>query len=96
MKGRKPTQESRAAEFRRRLIAWKQTPESSAAIAEGAGSRTRHFAPTAKALPRWIGEVAIQGALPQGTEESDQILARAIVEGRPMTQWEENDATLVP
>jgi len=37
-----------------------------AAIAEGSGSPARHFTPTAKALPRRAGEVAIQGALPQG------------------------------
>lgn len=28
MRGRKPKYESRAAEFRQRLVAWKQTPES--------------------------------------------------------------------
>jgi hypothetical protein len=66
MRGRKTKQESRSAELRQRLIAWKQTPESLRPSLRALARILGTSAPTAKALPRWAGEVAIHGTLPQG------------------------------
>jgi hypothetical protein len=87
--GRKHTEESRATEFRQRLIAWKQTPESSRpslrALARQLGTSHQLLKHYLDGLEKWRYKECYRKA----TEESDQIFARAIVEDRPMTQWEE-------
>lgn len=89
MRGRKPTQESRAAEFRRRLITWEQTPESLRpslrALARGLGTSHQLLKHYLDGLEKWRYKERYRKAI----EESDQILARALVEDRPMTQCEE-------
>jgi hypothetical protein len=86
--GRKPKQESRSAEFRQRLMAWNQTPESLRpslrALARGLGTSHQLLKHYLDGLEKWRYEERFRKA----NEESDQIVARAIVEGRPMTQWE--------
>ena len=88
MSGRKREQESRSAEFRRTLIAWKQAPESCRpslrALARELGTSHQLLSHYLDGLEKWRYKERSRKA----TEESDQILARAIVEGRPMTEWE--------
>jgi hypothetical protein len=87
--GRKPTQESRATEFRRSLIARQQTPESSRpslrALARELGTSHQLLKHYLDGLEKWRYKERYRKA----NAEADQILARAIIEGRPMTQWEE-------
>jgi hypothetical protein len=87
--GRKPAQESRATEFRQRLIAWKQTPESSRpslrALARALGTSHQLLKHYLDGLEKWRYMERYRNA----QEESDQIIARAMFEDRPMTQWEE-------
>ena len=87
--GRKPAQDSRATEFRRELIEWKQTPESSRPslreLARMLGTSHQLLKHYLDGLEKWRYKERYRMA----TEESDQIFARAIVEGRPMTQSEE-------
>ena len=68
MTGRKPKQESRSAEFRQILMAWKQTPEalrpSLRELARELGTSHQLLA----LLHRPFGEVAIQGTLSQSEE----------------------------
>src|SRR5450432_2644994 len=89
MRGRKPTQESRSAEFRQRLIAWKQTPESLRpslrALARQLGTSHQLLKHYLDGLEKWRYKERYREA----HAEADQILARAIVEDRPFTQWEE-------
>jgi hypothetical protein len=89
MRGRKPTQESRAAEFRQRLIAWKQTPESSRpslrALARDLDTSHQLLKHYLGGLEKWRYKERYREA----NAEADRILARAIVEDRPFTQWEE-------
>jgi len=88
MRGRKPKQESRSAEFRRRLIAWKQTPESSRpslrALAWQLGTSHQLLGHYLDGIEKWQYMERYRMA----TMESDQILARAFLEDRPMTDWE--------
>ena len=88
MRGRKPKQESRSAEFRQRLIAWKQTPESLRpslrALARDLGTSHQLLTFYLKRLEKWQAKEYFR----QATE----IRARAHAQGRPMTQWEEQQA----
>jgi hypothetical protein len=88
MRGRKTTQESRATEFRQRLVAWNQTPKSLRpslrALARELGTSHQLLKHYLDGLEKWRYKERYR----QATEESDQILARAIVEDRAMTQWE--------
>jgi hypothetical protein len=89
MSGRKREQESRSAEFRRTLIAWKQTPESCRpslrALARELGTSHQLLGHYFAGLEKWRYKERYRDA----NAEADQILARAIVEDRRMTQWEE-------
>ena len=91
MSGRKPIRESRATEFRRRLVAWKQTPEwlrpSLRALACELGTSHQLLKHYLDGLEKWRYKERCRKAI----KESDQILARAMVEGRPMTQSEEQE-----
>jgi hypothetical protein len=89
MSGRKPKQESRSAEFRQRLIAWKRTPESLRpslrALARELGTSHQLLKHYLDGLEKWRYKERYRKA----NEESDQIVARAIIEGRLMTESEE-------
>ncbi len=84
--GRKPAQESRATEFRRRLIAWKQTPEASRpslrALAREFGTSHQLLTFYLKGLGKWQGEESLRRA--------KEIRAR--VENRVLTPWEVQQA----
>jgi hypothetical protein len=90
MRGRKPTQESRSTEFRQSLIEWKQSPEwsrpSLRALARQLGTSHQLLKHYLDGLEKWRCKERHRKA----TEESDQILFRAIDEGRPMTEQEQN------
>jgi hypothetical protein len=81
-------QESRSAEFRQRIKAWNRTPESSRpslrALARELGTSHQLLGHYLAGLEKWHFKERYRKA----TQESDQIIARAIVEDRPMTQWE--------
>jgi hypothetical protein len=87
--GRKHTEESRAPEFRERLSAWRQTPASARpslrALARELGTSHQLLMHYLRGLEKWRYKQCYRKA----TEEADQILARAIVEDRPMTQCEQ-------
>jgi hypothetical protein len=89
MKGRKPKQESRAAEFRQRLLAWKQTPESLRpslrALACEIGTSHQLLDHYLAGLEKW----QYQERYRKAKEASEEIRARANAEGRPLTPWEE-------
>jgi hypothetical protein len=88
MRGRKPKQESRATEFRRKLIEWKQTPESSRpplrALARELGTSHQLLTFYLKGLEKWQIE--------EYRRQAREIRARASDEGRPLTQWEAQQA----
>jgi hypothetical protein len=88
MRGRKPRQESRAIEFRRKLIEWKQTAESSRpplrALARELGTSHQLLTFYLKGLDKWQGE--------EYRRQAREIRARASDEGRPLTQWETQQA----
>ncbi len=88
-RGRKPKQESRATEFRQKLMGWMQTPEplrpSLRALAREVGTSHQLLKHYLDGMEKWRCKERYR----KTTEESDQILVRAIVEGRPMTQSEE-------
>jgi hypothetical protein len=82
--GRKRSQESRATEFRWSLVAWKQTPESSRrslrALARSLGTSHQLLSFYLKYLER--------SQCKEQWRQSRTIRARAIAEGRDLTQWE--------
>jgi hypothetical protein len=88
MQGRNKKQDSRATEFRGRLMVWKRTPES--------------FRPSLRALARELStsHALLQhylNNLEKWQAEEDwrrarEIRARANAEGRPMTPWEEQQS----
>jgi hypothetical protein len=86
--GRKPTQESRATEFRRRLMAWKQTPESARpslrALARELGTSHQLLSFHLKHLEQWQGK--------EYWRYSREIRARANAEERLLSQWEDQQA----
>ena len=88
MGGRKSTQESRSAEFRQRLIAWKQTPESCRpslrALACELGTSHQLLAFYFKRLEKWQAK--------EYFHQATEIRTRAHAQGRPMTQWEQQQA----
>jgi hypothetical protein len=88
MRGRKQKQESRATELRRKLIDWKQTPESSRpplrALARELVTSHQLLNFYLKGLEKWQGE--------EYWRQAREIRARAIAEDRPLTQWEDQQA----
>jgi hypothetical protein len=88
MRGRKIKDESRSTEFRRQLIAWKQTPESLRpslrALARQLGSSHQLLTFFLKHLEEWQGE--------EWMREASEIGASASGDGRPMTPSEEHRA----
>jgi hypothetical protein len=88
MRGRKPKQESRATEFPRRLIAWKQTLESSRpslrALARELGTSHQLLDHYLVGLEKWHYKERYRKA----KKGSEEIRARANAEGRHLTPWE--------
>jgi hypothetical protein len=88
MRGRKPKYESRATEFRRRLIVWKQTPKSMRpslrALAREIGTSHQLLEHYLKGLEEWQYKEHFR----QAKEALEGILARAQAENRFVTPWE--------
>jgi len=88
MRGRKPKQESREAEFRERLTAWNQTPEafrpSLRALARELGTSHQLLNFYLKNLEKWRAE--------EHWRQAREIRARAKTENRVLTPWEEQQA----
>jgi hypothetical protein len=86
--GRKPAQESRATEFRRSLIAWKQTPKSSRpslrALARELGTSHQLLGYYLKHWHEWEGREYL--------DRAEAIRHRAKGENRPMTPHEQQRA----
>ncbi len=89
MTGRKPKQQSRCAEFRQRLITWKQTPvafrPSLRALGRELGTSHQLLTHYLAGLVKWQYEERYRKA----KKESDEICARANAESRNLTYWEE-------
>jgi predicted secreted protein len=85
MRGRKLKQESRSSEFRQRLIARKQTPAafrpSLRALARELGTSHQLLSFYLKNLYKWQSK--------EYWRQAREVHARANAEGRPLTQWEE-------
>ena len=85
MRGRKPKQESRAAEIRARLAAWKQTPEVSRrslrALARDLGTSHQLLGHYLKHWEKW--------QFKEYGRRREEIWARVKAEDRPITPWEE-------
>lgn len=88
MRGRKPKDESRATEFRRRFIGWKQTPESSRpslrALACELGTSHQLLKHYLKGLEEWQYKERYRPA----EKALEGILGRAQAENRLLTPWE--------
>jgi hypothetical protein len=89
MRGRKPKYESRATEFRRRLIVWKQTPESMRpslrALAREIGTSHQLLEHYLNGLEEWQYKERFR----QAKKALEGILARAQAENRFITPGEE-------
>jgi len=88
MRGRKPKKESRATEFRERLLAWKRIPESSRpslrALARGLGTSHQMLAHCLTGLEKWQAD--------EYWRRAKEIRAIARTNGRSMTPWEEEQS----
>jgi hypothetical protein len=88
-RGRKTRQESRSAEFRQRLLIWKQTPEarrpSLRALARQMGTSHQLLGNYLIGLGKWRYKELCRKAKAQ----SDAICARAVAENRGFTPLEE-------
>jgi hypothetical protein len=86
--GRKPAIESRATEFRKKLMLWVQSPEwsrlSLRALACQLGTSHQLLTFYLKGLDVWRGQ--------QYLREASQIRSVASAEGRQLTEWEEQRA----
>jgi hypothetical protein len=89
MRGRKPKQESRAAEFRQTLLAWRQIPPAArlplralARQLETSHQLLKHYL---DGLEKW----RYQERYRKAKQESEEIRARAKAENRVLTPWEE-------
>jgi len=84
-RGRKPTCESRAAEIRARLAAWRQTPEprriSLRALAAEIGTSHQLLSFYLQRLDKWQTK--------EYRRQANDIRARAQAENRSITPWEE-------
>jgi hypothetical protein len=86
--GRKPSNQSRAAEFREKLAAWRRMPEFSRpplrAVARELGTSHQLLSHYLKTWDRWQEKEYRRNAA--------EIRARAESENRPLTQWEQSQA----
>ena len=100
MRGRKKKQESRATEFRQRLLVWIQVPASARPslreLARELGTShqlVRHYL---DGLERWEFKERYQRAKEKAQKKAAEIRARAEAEGREMTMRECLDAMVTP
>jgi hypothetical protein len=88
-RGRKPNQESRSAEFRRRLIAWRQIPESHRpslrTLARELGTSHQLLSHLLVGLETWQEKERYREA----KNRCKEIRSRAEAEKRPLSPWEE-------
>ena len=100
MRGRKPICESRAAEFRQRLVVWKGTPESLRpsfrALARELGTSHQLLQHYLDGLDEWQARDRYLRAKEGALEKARQIRARAAAENREMTIRECCDAIITP
>lgn len=100
MRGRKPIYESRAAEFRQRLVVWKQTPESLRpslrALARELGTSHQLLQHYLDGLDEWQARDRYLRAKESALEKAKQIRACAAAENREMTLRECCDAIITP
>jgi hypothetical protein len=98
--GRKPAHESRATEFRQRLIAWKQSPESLRlslrALARELGTSHQLLEHYLEGLEEWRCRERYLRAKQRAQEKAEEIRARAEAEGKEMTMREAIDAIITP
>lgn len=96
MSGRKPKKESRAAELRQRLGAWKRMPESVRpslrALAREIGTSHQLLEHYLEGLEIWQAREYERRGAKEYKRKRDEILAGATVEARSMTEWEEEQA----
>jgi hypothetical protein len=94
--GRKPRQESRAAEFRRRLIVWEQSPErlrpSLRALADQLNTSHQLLQHYSDGLEEWQWQERCRRA----KKEAEEVRARAKAENRQMTFRELRIAIIEP
>jgi len=88
-RGRKIRRKSRAAEFRQRLLTWKQSPPASRpslrALARELGTSHQLLTHYLVGLEKWQYEERYRRA----KKQADEIRARAVAENRNLTFWEE-------
>jgi hypothetical protein len=100
MKGRKKKQESRAAEFRERLMVWKRTPESLRpslrALARELSTSHQLLQHYLDGLEEWECKERYQRAKDKAQKKAVEIRARAEAEGREMTMRECLDVIVTP
>jgi hypothetical protein len=100
MRGRKTKQESRAAEFRERLVVWKRTPESLRpslrALARELSTSHQLLQHYLDGLEEWEFKERYQRAKEKAQKKAVEIRARAEAEGREMTMRECLDAMVTP
>jgi len=100
MKGRKTKQESRADELRRRLLAWKQMPESVRpslrALAAETGASHQLLSFYLKDLQDWQARDRYLRAKKNTLEKAERIRAQAAAENREMTIRECCEVIIVP
>ena len=99
-RGRKPKYESRAPEFRQRLILWKQTPEPSRptlrALGRDLGVSHQLLGYYLEGLEDWECEERYRAAKERAKQKAEQIRARAKAENREMTMREYCEAIIAP
>ena len=100
MRGRKTRQHSRANELRRRLVAWKETPESVRpslrALAAETGVSHQLLGFYLKDLDEWQARNRYLRAKERAVERANQIRARAAAENREMTMGECCEVIIFP
>lgn len=100
MRGRKPIYESRAAEFRQRLVVWKQTPESLRpslrGLARELGTSHQLLQHYLNGLEEWEARDRYQKAKERAVKRAEEIRARAAAENREMTMRECCDVIITP
>jgi predicted ArsR family transcriptional regulator len=87
--GRKCKQESRAIEFRQKLIAWNATPTS---LRPSLRAVARELGTSHQLLKRYLDRLEqweLRERSRNAKKASEEIRARADAKGRPMTDWEE-------
>jgi hypothetical protein len=99
-RGRRPTYESRALEFRQELVTWKRMPESSRpslrALARKLNTSHQLLTHYLDGLDEWIYTERIRASKKLAQEQANEIRARASAENRQMTMRESLDTLVVP